>query len=503
LATGATAQSRIGSVKGIVIDTLGKKPLANATINILDGKDSSLVTFARTRENGSFEVTKLDAGNYLLLISYTGFSKLQKPFTVTAAKPDYDFAVIPMTSNSTLADVTVTAAPVQIKGDTVEYNAGSFKTKPNAAVEDLLKKLPGVTVERDGTVKANGQEVKRVLVDGKQFFGNDPKLATKNLQAEMVNKVQVYEKKSDQSEFTGFDDGNTEPTINLTLKNDKRTGVFGRVAAGAGTEERYAANANINKFKKGEQLSFIGQANNTNQQGFSVMDALSFSGGPTGGGRGGGAVGGLGGNSGVTIQGFGGSGQGITTTQAAGLNYNNFKNEKIDFNTSYFFNGTQLDNNYVTRRETIVADSVQLYAEPGKTWRDNFNHRFNATFDWKIDTFNSIKITPTFSYQNTKSQTDKYYTTIGAKGGMLQEGVNTTANESYGYNFGTTALWRHRFAKKGRTFSLTATVGQNESNGNGSQYTVNNQYNNGGIYRNDTVVVLVVYRVLAAVAIAR
>jgi hypothetical protein len=487
LATGASAQNRIGTVKGIVVDTLGKKPLASATINILDGKDSSLVTFARTRENGSFEVLKLDAGSYLLLISYTGFSKLQKPFSITAANPEYDFGVLPMTSSNTLADVTITAAPVQIKGDTVEYNAGSFKTKPNAAVEDLLKKLPGVTVERDGTVKANGQEVKRVLVDGKQFFGNDPKLATKNLQAEMVNKVQVFEKKSDQSEFTGFDDGNTEPTINLTLKNDKRTGVFGRASAGAGTEERYAASANINKFKKGEQISFIGQANNINQQGFSLMDALSFSGGPTGAGRGGGAVGGLGGNSGVTIQGFGGSGQGITTTQAAGLNYNNFKNEKIDFNASYFFNGTQLDNNYVTSRETIVADSVQLYVEPGKTQRDNYNHRFNATFDWKIDSFNSLKITPSFSYQNTQSQTEKYYSTVGLKGGLLTQGSNTTANESYGYNFGTTALWRHRFAKKGRTFSFTATIGQNESNGKGSQYTVNNLYNNGGAYRNDTI----------------
>ncbi len=233
------AQGRIGMVKGAIIDSLNGTPLANATINILDAADSSLVSFARSKETGAFEVAKLNTGNFLLMVTYTGFSKISKSFTISVSQPLADFGNLPMVSNSTLDGVVVVAAPVTIKGDTVEFNAGSFKVnKPNAVVEDLLKRLPGVEVDKDGNIKANGQDVKRVLVDGKEFFGTDPKLATRNLQADMVNKVQVFERKSDQSQFTGFDDGNTEPTINLTLKQDKRSGVFGRVSGGAGTEER-------------------------------------------------------------------------------------------------------------------------------------------------------------------------------------------------------------------------------------------------------------------------
>lgn len=468
-------QGRIGLVKGIITDSLSGKPLANATINVLDVTDSSLVSFARSKETGAFEISKLNTGDFLLMISYTGFSKINKQFSISASQPLADLGTLPMVSNSTLDGVVVVAAPVTIKGDTVEFNAGSFKVnKPNAVVEDLLKRLPGVEVDKDGNIKANGQDVKRVLVDGKEFFGTDPKLATRNLQADMVNKVQVFDKKSDQSQFTGFDDGNTEPTINLTLKADKRAGVFGRVSGGAGTDERYQANANINKFGKGEQLSFIGQANNINQQGFSLMDALSFSGG-------GGAAGGRGGGGGmgnVAVQGFGGGNQqGITSTQAAGLNYNNFKNSKLDFTSSYFFNGTQLDNDFVTRRETAVADSFQIYAEPGTSGRKNNNHRINVGLDWKIDTFNSLKITPSFTYQTTESFTDKVFATTGIKGTKLSDGLNKSSSVSEGYNLNVNALFRHRFKRAGRTFSTEVRVGNNQSDAEGAQFTVNNSYN--------------------------
>lgn len=478
------AQTRPGTVKGIITDTLGKQNLASATINVLDATDSSLVNFGRSNESGSFTITRLSIGNYLLTVSYTGFKKISLPFAITADKPQYDFYKIPMTSANTLKDVEVTAAPIVIKGDTVEFNAGSFKVnKPNAVVEDLLKKLPGIEVAKDGTVKANGQEVKRVLVDGKQFFADDPKLATKNLQADMVNKVQVFDKKSDKSEFTGFDDGNSEPTINLTLKADKRTGVFGKITAGGGNDEHYQANANVNKFKKGEQLSFIGQANNVNQQGFSLMDALSFGGGPGGTG----SMNVMNGSSGLSIKGAGNNTQGITATQAAGINYNNFKSSKLDINSSYFFNGTELDNKYNTRRESYIGDTTQLYNEDGSNKKDNYNHRLNAAADFKIDSMNSIKITPAFTYQNTTTGTNRKYSTEGIKGGILSDGFSNTGNSQEGYNFSTTALWRHRFVKKGRTFSAELKYGRNESNGTGSQFTVTSRHENGGLLVNDTL----------------
>lgn len=482
------AQGRIGLVKGIITDSLNGKPLANATINVLDVTDSSLVSFARSKETGVFEISKLNTGDFLMMVSYTGFAKIIKKFSISASEPLVDFGSIQMVSNSNLEGVVVVAAPVTIKGDTVEFNAGSFKVnKPNAVVEDLLKRLPGVEVDKDGNIKANGQDIKRVLVDGKEFFGTDPKLATRNLQADMVNKVQVFEKKSDQSAFTGFDDGNTEPTINLTLKQDKRSGVFGRVSGGAGTEERYQANANINKFGKGEQLSFIGQANNINQQGFSLMDALSFSGGGAAGGRGGGGMGNLG-SSGLSVQGFGGGAQqGITATEAAGLNYNNFKNTKLDFTSSYFFNGTHLDNDFLTRRETAVADSFQIYAEPGTSGRDNNNHRINLGLDWKMDSFNSLKITPSFTYQNTENFTNKTFATTGIKGTKLSDGLNNSSSASEGYNLNVNVLYRHRFKRAGRTFSTEVRVGDNMSDAEGAQFTVNNSYNGFTAGRRDTL----------------
>ena len=163
-------------------------------------------------------------------------------------------------------------------GDTIQYNAGSFKTQPNASVEDLLKKLPGVKVDKDGTVKAQGEKVQKVLVDGKEFFGNDPKMATKNLPADAIDKVQVYDKLSDQAQMTGFDDGNSEKTINLKLKKDKKKGAFGKVNAGAGTDDRYQGKFNVNSFKGARQMSVIGMANNTNAEGFSFMDILNFTG---------------------------------------------------------------------------------------------------------------------------------------------------------------------------------------------------------------------------------
>jgi hypothetical protein len=465
------------SVSGTVVDTVAKKSLASATISILDAADSSLVSFSRSGESGTFSVSRLAVGKYILVVTYTGFASYSKPFAITAQNQDFDAGFIPMVSNAELQGVTVVRAPVVIKGDTVEYNASSFKTKPNAAVEELFKKLPGVEVAKDGTITSNGQTVTKVLVDGKEFFANDPKLASKNLQAAMVDKVQVFDKKSDKSQFTGFDDGNSEPTINLTLKADKRNGMFGRVSAGAGTHERYEANANVNLFKKGEQLSFIGQANNTNKQNFNLMDALNFSGG--GGGRGGIVT---------VINGFGGNNQGITAAQSAGLNYNNFKNKKLDFTSSYFYNNTNFANSTQTYRQNFVGDSTQQYNSTANSNRINKNHRINMGIDWKIDSFNSIKITPQISFQNTENFSQNIYNTNSPKGISINNGSTNTRSQNDGYNMNITALYRHKFQRIGRSFSAQVTVGKGHSENDGTQFTNNNFYNLfGGGSRFDTL----------------
>ena len=244
-------------------------------------------------------------------------------------------------SAEVLSEVEVTADHValEIRKDTISYNADAFQTQPNAAVEDLLKKLPGLEVDQEGNVKAQGEDVQNVLVDGKEFFGTDPKIATKNLPADAIDKVEVYDRKSEMAEFSGVDDGEREKTINLRLREDKKKGVFGNLEAGYGTDERYKAKASLNRFSKNSQLSFLGLANNVNEQGFSVNEFLNFSGGMSRMMQSGGGRIRLGGDNSVPIS--QGLSDGLAKTLAGGVNYNLEFADKFDLRSSYFYNGNQ------------------------------------------------------------------------------------------------------------------------------------------------------------------
>ena len=333
-----------GSVKGIAFDTISKLPVAAATITVLERKDSSLVTFTMTGNDGRFELKGLANGEYRLMISHVSYYNTNKYFTITDADKNAELGNVVLNDKAKILEEVVLAAeapPVTLVGDTIQYNAGSFKTPPNASVEQLLKKLPGVKVEKDGTIKAQGEKVSRVLVDGKEFFGNDPKVATRNLPADAVDKVQVYDKQSDQAQLTGFEDGNYEKTINLKLKKDKKKGVFGKINAGAGNKERYEGKFNVNSFKGARQFSAIGMVNNTNAEGFSFMDILNFTGELSRMQRGGG------GNINLNVSGdeaaamginAGGRNNGINTAWGGGLNYNNIIGTKLDFQSNYFYN---------------------------------------------------------------------------------------------------------------------------------------------------------------------
>src|SRR5688572_30830916 len=255
----ANAQ-KSGSVKGIIFDTIANQPVAAATITVLQRSDSSLITFTMTNNRGEFSLTNVPYGDYRLLVTHVNYYNVNKFFTLNEAHKNVDLANVQVSDKTKVLEEVVVMAeapPVTLIGDTVQYNAGSFKTKPNSVVEDLLKKMPGIQVEKDGTVKAQGQEVKKVLVDGKEFFRTDPKIATKNLPADAVDKVQVYDRQSDMAQLTGFDDGQSEKTINLKLKKDKKKGVFGKVNAGGGTEGRYQGRFNVNSFKGARQMSVI------------------------------------------------------------------------------------------------------------------------------------------------------------------------------------------------------------------------------------------------------
>jgi Outer membrane protein beta-barrel family len=376
-------------------------------------------------------------------------------------------------------------------GDTVQYNAGSFKVQPNANVEDLLKKLPGVKVEKDGTIKAQGEKVTKVLVDGKEFFGNDPKIATKNLPADAVDKVQVYDKQSDQAQLTGFEDGNYEKTINLKLKKDKKKGMFGKVNGGVGNKERYEGKFNVNSFKGARQFSTIGMGNNTNAEGFSFMDILNFTGELARMQRGGG------GNININVSAddaaamginAGGRNSGINTAWGGGLNYNNIIGTKLDFQSNYFYNRYNPEQESHIQRQYFLPDSSYFYNQ--NSFSDNLSnsHRFNLNTLYQIDSLNSIRFTPSFSYQQTDNHSQTDYKTLSQDKILTNEGFSNTTATSKGYNFRNDIIWRKKFARKGRTFSLSLQTSLNESDGNGSLSSINNFYTpNGSLLKRDTL----------------
>jgi len=457
----AFAQDK-GSIKGTLMDTVLKQPIADATVTVMKASDSSLVTFSRSNSKGDFNVSFLDKGKYRVLITHITYRNFSRFFEINETNKSIDLGYIALNNKSTTLDevnVVQEVAPITLKKDTVEYNAGSFKTKPNAVVEDLLKKLPGVQVDKDGKIKANGEEVKKVLVDGKQFFGNDPKLATKNLPADVVDKVQVFDKKSDQAQFTGFDDGNSEKTINLTIKPEKKNGVFGKIATGAGTEGRYQGNLNVNQFSGEKQFSAIGMANNTNKQGFSFLDVLNFSGG-LGSMEKGGPVIMTGG--GLPMQGMNGGSNGLTTTWAGGLNFNNTYNKKVEINGSYFYNRIEDQVDQKINTEYLVpGNSFNRYQE-SFTNRVNENHRFNFSSDYKIDSMNSLKFTTSANLQQGNSNSYSNFISTNPKGNPLNDGFSSTDTKSDGYSWNNNLLWRHKFEKKGRTLSTSFTFNAND-----------------------------------------
>ncbi|MCB9055110.1 MAG: outer membrane beta-barrel protein [Chitinophagales bacterium] len=482
-----------GTVRGIAFDTISKQPVSSATITVLSAKDSSLVTFTMTGNDGKFQLTGLADGAYRLLITHVNYHNNNTWFTVSDSTKNVSLGSVVMNDKAKVLEEVVVAneaPPVTLINDTIQYNAGSFKVQPNANVEQLLKKLPGVKVEKDGTIKAQGEKVSKVLVDGKEFFGNDPKIATKNLPADAVDKVQVYDKQSDQAQLTGFEDGEYEKTINLKLKADKKKGKFGKVTAGGGNKERYEGKFNINSFKGARQLSAIGMGNNTNAEGFSFMDIMNFTGDLSRMMKGGG------GNIEINISADdavamgmnpAGSNNGIVTAWGGGLNYNNIIGKKLDLQSNYFYNRYNPFQESNVQREYLLPGSSYFYNQHATTDNLSNSHRLNLNTLYEIDSMNSIRFQPSFSYQKKNNYGQSDYNTLSQEGTLITEGFNNSRTWGDGVNFTNNITWRKKFRRKGRTFSLAIQTGLNESNTEGSQYSINSFYNNGVLVKDDTL----------------
>jgi hypothetical protein len=387
-----------------------------------------------------------------------------------------------------MSTVTVTARrpPVVINGDSIEFNAENFKTAPNAVVEDLLKKMPGIEVDKSGGITVNGKTVTKVFVNGKEFFTGDPKMATKNLPADAIDKIQVYDRKSDQAMFTGIDDGTEETAINLKVKKDRNQSNFGKLTGGAGTPSRYDAQGNWNRLNNDEQYSLIGTANNTNRQSFSNRDFSNFSGG--GGGR-------PGGGGGMTLS-FGGGGgtdnnaQGVATTLSGGGNYSNLFNEKkTNFNANFSLNDVERNNISNSYTQNLTPGNLFNRSSSSRSVTRNQQQSYGSTIDQKVSESFSYKFTPSIGKQHGTSES--YDTTETFLPDVFKTKTNATRSASSSVtdasNAASNLLLRKKFAKKGRTISSTITNSYNESNSTGSQYTDQFTYGGGGNLLKDSI----------------
>lgn len=468
----ATAQKK-GSIKGTVTDT-ASQPITSATVTLLQKKDSSLVSFTMTNNKGYFELYGVTAGEYLLLATHVKYRHSNKPVTISATRPSVTLDTIVLQDSKQMLNevvITGTVPPVTLVDDTVQYNAASFKTVPNASVEQLLKKLPGIQVDKDGTIKAQGQKVNRILVDGKPFFGNDPKTATKNLPADAIDKIQVYDKMSDAAQLVGFEDGNSEKTINLKFKQDKKKGHFGKASAGAGTRDRYEERFNVHSFKGARQLSAIGMANNSNAEGFSFTDMMNSSGELNR------MIRSNSGNTSFTLNPddpmSSSNESGIKTIGGGGVNYNNIIGRNTELSSSYFYNHYNPHQENDLQRLYYLPDSSYFYNQHLVSNNSSNTHRLNASADIRIDSFHSIKITPSLGYQGNRNNSKSNYQTLSENLTPANEGFSNNYSTGHGINFSNEVLFRKKFHTKGRTFSLNLQTSFNNSESNGSLFSVN------------------------------
>lgn len=452
LVLGAFAGMSAAVVRGRVMDGSDEsEPLIQASVRLLASRDSSLVRGAVTDTDGRYALENVRSGRYIVEVSYVGYTTDYRNITVG----DENVRLRPVVLQPgavMLREATVTGirTPVKVMQDTVEYSAESYRTPPNAVVEDLLKRLPGVEVGSDGKITANGKEVTKILVDGKEFFSDDPTVASRNLPVDMVEKLQVVDRKSDLARMTGVDDGEEETVINLTVKKDRRNGWFGNAEAGYGTDGRYKANFTVNRFIGENQLTFIGSANNVNEPGFADMAAGRF-------------------------RRFGGM-NGINATQSIGMNFNVGRGELIRVGGDVFYSHSDQDSRTSTERTYMLGDSTSTT----NSYKESFDksHNVNANFrvEWKPDTLNTFDFRPNFSVSFSRSNSvDSSLTYAGnASRDLVTRSLNSEYNKGTSWQFGGRLIFNHKFrSRPGRSFSVFANYRFSDTREKSDSYSLN------------------------------
>ena len=452
----AFAQQSGVNVTGSVVEQGSDTPIEQATVRLLNVKDSAMVRGVVSARNGSFTLKNVKKGSYLLHITFIGYDPLYQPLQITGKKNPVNVGKLELSDGAIeLGEAVVIgkAPEVTVRNDTVEYNADSYKVTEGSVLEDLLKKMPGVEVDGEGKITVNGKEVKKVMVDGKEFFSDDPKVASKNLPAKMIDKLQVLDKKSDMAQMTGFDDGEEETVINLTVKPGMKQGWFGNAYGGYGSKDRYEGNAMVNRFVNNDQITFMGGANNTNNMGFSDLASTMFSGMGGGGGRRGGF----------------GAGSGITSSGNAGLNFSKeFKPDKLTLGGNTRYSHSDNDARSKSDRQNILPGDSSSYDNSeamSRTKSDNFGVDFRL--EWKPDTMTQLIFRPSFSFSHSMNDNFSDATTLDNERDTVNTNKSSNYSESNGYNLNASIDFSRKLNNKGRVFSATLSGGNSDSYSDG------------------------------------
>jgi hypothetical protein len=456
-------RTRYGLIKGTVIDSLSQRPLQSTSVAVYLVSDSSLVNYGLSGNKGEFTIADIPLNIACqLVVSHRGYESFARSFTISPENRELQLDTIRLEKiYNELKAVTVTAPrpPVAVKQDTLEFNVSSFKTMPNAMVEDLLKQLPGVEVDKDGNITINGKKVTKITLEGREFFGGDPKIAIKNLPKDIIDKLQVMDNKSREARFNKTSNGNEDLSINLTLRKEVQKGWFGRLSAGYGSNERYEGSAMVNFFKGSKQLNFIGNSNNTNRGSISGND-FNIS------------------NTRSTLDGGGG---GLTRANSGGLNFSDNLGRQLKLNGSYFYNNSHTDNFSKLERKNNLPDTSFYYNSNNNSDNNYTNHRLSLNANYTIDTLTELHINSYVNSNKSDAVTKNLAASSALNGQLINTSENTYSSKADGKNITTEFFFSRRFRKQGRGFTLGLNYNYNDLS------STNDNIGQNDFYKNDVV----------------
>ncbi|MEO0037023.1 MAG: hypothetical protein RIQ59_234 [Bacteroidota bacterium] len=439
------------TLKGKVIEETTKSPIQSATVYLSNAKDSTVIDYTITDNNGKFEfkIKKINKPSYLKVafVSYEDFKLALKNIDI-----DKDFGTIELKNAiKSLNEVVFKgqAPPIRIKKDTLEFNVSSFKVRPDANVETLLKQLPGVEIDTDGKITVNGKEVNQILVNGKPFFDKDGKVALQNLPSDIVNKVQITDTKTKKEEKTGAAASSNSASINLTIDEEKNKGFFGKIMGGKGSDGRYESSALINYFKNKRKISVLASSNNINSIGFSMDEVFDN--------MGGGRVRNMNtysdGSFSIDGRRYGG-GNGITQSNIVGINYSDEWTKNTESSLSYFYSGANTKNDNKTTQINFLPSGNFITNSNSSSNEDRYTHNVSSVFEYKIDSLTSLVIEPNFTKSNTKNRNLAVQTSLDATNAILNSSSSSTNNENDANTFNNTLSFTKSFRRKNKYLSL-------------------------------------------------